>query len=89
VTHKCLGPLHYGALSLLKNMVQGLPDFKIEQIDMCKGCALNKHSKTIFPSNKQRSIEILKLIQSIVCKSVSSSSLKGNLYYVSFIDDSS
>jgi hypothetical protein len=27
--HRCFGHLHYGALPLIKNMVQGLSDFKI------------------------------------------------------------
>jgi hypothetical protein len=83
------GHLHYGALPLLKDMVQGLPDFKIEKTGVCKGCALDKHAKIAFPSSEHRSREILDLIHSDVCGPMSSTSLIGNLYYVSFIDDSS
>jgi hypothetical protein len=53
--HKRFGHLHYGALPLLKDMVQGLPDFKIEKTRVCKGCALDKHAKTAFPSSEHRS----------------------------------
>jgi hypothetical protein len=76
-------------LSILKDMVQGLPDFKVEKKGVCKGCALNKHVKVAFPSNEHRSREILDLIHSDVCGPMSSTSLSGNIYYVSFIDDSS
>jgi transposase InsO family protein len=87
--HKRLGHLHYGALSILKDMVQGLSNFKVEKKGVCKGCALNKHVKVAFPSNKHRSREILDLIHSDVCGPMTSTSLSGNIYYVSFIDDSS
>jgi hypothetical protein len=87
--HKRLGHLHYKALPILKDMVQGLLDFKIKKIEVCKGCALGKHAKTAFPSSEHRSREILDLIHSDVCGPMTSTSLSGNIYYVSFIDDSS
>lgn len=74
--HKHLGHLHYGSLPLLKVMVQGLANFKIEKINVCKGCALGKHTKTAFTSNEQRSRDILELIHSNVCGPMSSSSFK-------------
>jgi hypothetical protein len=37
LVHKRFGHLHYGALPLLKDMVQGLPEFKIEKARVCKG----------------------------------------------------
>jgi hypothetical protein len=51
--HRHFAHLHYRALPLLKNVVQGLPNFKEEQIKECNGCALEKHSKIVFPSNEQ------------------------------------
>jgi hypothetical protein len=77
----------FSLLPLLKNMVQGLPNFKVGKIGVPKGCTLCKHSKTTFPSSEQRSTEILELIHSDVCGPMSSPSY--TLYYVSFIDDSS
>jgi hypothetical protein len=64
-------------------------DFKVEKKGVCKGCALDKHVKVAFPSNEHRSREILDLIHSDVCGPMTSTSLSGNIYYVSFIDDSS
>jgi hypothetical protein len=50
--HKRLGHLHHGALPILKDMVQGLPDFKVQKEGVCKGCALSKHVKAAFPNNE-------------------------------------
>lgn len=36
--HKRLGHLNYGALSILKGMVQGLSNFKFEKKEVCKSC---------------------------------------------------
>jgi transposase InsO family protein len=49
----------------------------------------SKHAKVAFPSSEHRSRGILDLIHSDVCGPMSSTSLTGNLYYVTFIDDSS
>jgi hypothetical protein len=46
---KLLGHLHYGALPLLKDMVVGLPDFKVERIGVCKGCARRQACQDSFP----------------------------------------
>jgi hypothetical protein len=40
--------LHYKALSVLRNMVTGLPKFGAEQQGLCKGCALGKNAKVVF-----------------------------------------
>jgi len=66
LNHKRFGHLHYGAIPLLKDMVQGMSDFKIEKTRMCKQCALQKHAKTTFPSNEHGSRETLDLIHSDV-----------------------
>jgi hypothetical protein len=87
--HGCCGHLHYEVVSVLRDIVEGLLDFKIEQIGVCKGCALAKHSNSAFPSREQRLREIRELIRFDVCGPISSPSLKGKVYYVSFIDDSS
>jgi transposase InsO family protein len=54
---------------------------------VCKGCALEKYSKTAFPSSDSRSKGILDLIHSDVCGPMSLVSLSGYEYYVTFIDD--
>jgi hypothetical protein len=80
---------HYGALLLLKDIVQGLPDFKIKKTRVCNGCALSKHMKTAFPNSEHRSREILDMIHLDVCGLMPSASLTSSLYYVFFIDESS
>ena len=54
---------------------------------MCRGCALGKYTKTSFPSSDNRATSILDLIHSDVCGPMSTVSLSGHKYYVSFIDD--
>jgi hypothetical protein len=41
--HKCFGHLHYGALPLLKDMVQGLPTSRLRRLE----CARDVHSGNI------------------------------------------
>jgi hypothetical protein len=64
--HRRLGHLHYRVLSILREIVTGLPDFSVEQQGMCRGCALGKNAKVAFPSSESRSKGILDLIHSYV-----------------------
>jgi len=59
--------LHHHALRLLRSMVTGLPEFSIEQSDVCRGCALGKYTKTAFPSSDTRAVGVLDLIHSDIC----------------------
>ena len=54
---------------------------------MCKGCAVDKYSKTKFSSNDSRSKGISDLVHSNICGTMLVSSLAGYNYYVTFIDD--
>jgi hypothetical protein len=54
---------------------------------VCKGCALGKNAKTIFPSSESRSKGILVLINSYVSGLMSVESLQGSSYHVTFIDE--
>jgi hypothetical protein len=87
--HRRFGHLNYGSLPLSKDMVVGFPNFKVEKRGVCKGCALDKHAKVAFPSSEHKSRGILDLIHLDVYGPMSSASLTSNLYYVTFIDDSS
>jgi hypothetical protein len=55
IWYKRFDHLHYGLLLILKEMVQGLSDFKIEKTRVCKGYVLNNHANIVFPSNEHRS----------------------------------
>ena len=70
-------------------MVTGLPEFSTEQSDVWRGCALGKYTKTAFSSSDSRSAGSLHLIHSDLCRPMSSMSLRGYEYYVTFIDDHS
>jgi hypothetical protein len=62
---------------------------RFEHHKACKGCAMGKYTKTTFPNSDSRTCGILDLIHSNVCGSMSSVSLSGYKYYVTFIDDHS
>jgi transposase InsO family protein len=87
--HRRMTHLHHGALKVLKEIVTGLPDFSIEHHEVCKGCAMGKYTKTTFPNSDNRTRGILDLIHSDICGPMSSVSLSGYEYYVTFIDDHS
>jgi hypothetical protein len=82
-----MGHLHYRALSILREIVTGLPNFSVEQQGVCRGCALGKNVKVAFPSSESKSKGILDLIHSDVCGPMSVASMQGASYYVTFIDD--
>ena len=72
---------------MLREMVTGLFEFNTEHIDACRGCALGKYTKTSFLSSDSRSEGVLQLIHSDLCGPMSSASLTGFEYYITFIDD--
>ena len=79
--------MHHGALSVLREIVTSLPEFNIEHQDVCKGCALEKYTKTAFPSSNSRATWNLDLVHLDVCGLMPSISLRWFEYYVTFIDD--
>ena len=81
--------MHHLALGLVRHMVTGLPEFSIGQSDVCRGCALGKYTKTAFSSSDSRLAGTFDLIHSDLCGPMSSVSLRGYEYYVTFIDDHS
>ena len=79
---------HLSKIFLTLNcIVNGIPNLK-EFHGVCKGCALGNNAKKPFAHSTSRAQEILDLIHSDVCGSMSKS-LGGHLYYVTFIDDHS
>jgi hypothetical protein len=70
-------------------MVEGIPELQSTHEGICKGCALGKNIKNPFPSNNNRSKEILDIIHSDVYSMMPVKYLGGSLYYIIFIDYSS
>ena len=85
--HRRLAHVHYRALPLAIKVVEGLLEIQAKLDDVCKGCAKGKNTKKTFLSSESKAKGILEIIHSDVCDLISSSSLSGYVYYVSFIDD--
>jgi transposase InsO family protein len=85
--HRRLAHINYKALSYVSKVVIGLPRFKVDHEGVCKGCAQGKNIKNPFPKRNNKAEGILELIHSDICSLMSSTSLSGYVYYVSFIDD--
>jgi hypothetical protein len=81
--------LHHGALRVLREIVIGFPQFKNEHQEVCRGCTLGKYTKSVFPMSDNTLARMLDLIHIDVCGPMSSVSLGGCEYYVTFIDDDS
>ena len=85
--HGRLAHVHYRALPIARKVVEGLLEFQEKHDEVCKGCAKGKNTKKKLPSSESKAKGILEIIHSDVCAPMSSNSLRGYAYYVSFIDD--
>jgi hypothetical protein len=45
--HKRMGHLHHMALPILREIVIGLLEFRVEQHGVCRGCMLDKHARLL------------------------------------------
>ena len=68
-------------------VVEGILEIQAKHDGVCKGCAKGKNTKKTFPSSESKAKGILEIIHFDVCSPMSSNSLSGYAYYVSFIDD--
>ena len=84
--HRRLAHVHYRALPIASKAVEGLPEIQAKHEGVCKGCAKGKNTKKTFPSSESKAKGILEIIHFDVWRPMSSSSLSGYVYYVSFID---
>jgi hypothetical protein len=85
--HRKFVHIHYKALPIVSKMVTGLPEIQVEHEGMCKGCTQGKQVKKPFTSSDSKAKGALDIIHSDVCGLMSTTSLSGFVYYVSFIDD--
>ena len=85
--HRMLAHVHYRALPLARKAVEGLPEMQAKHDGVCRGCVKGKNTKNTFPSSERKAKGILEIIHSDVCGPISSNSLSGYTYYVSFIDE--
>jgi hypothetical protein len=73
-----MGHLNHRALLIVRDIIIGLPMFIIEKHGVCK------NSKATFPSIDYRYKEILGLVHSNVCRSISIKSILGSELFVTF-----
>ena len=71
----------------MNKVVTGLLDIKIKHEGICKGCVKGKNIKNPFPKSETETKGTLEFIHSDVCGPMSSTSLSGFEYYITFIDD--
>ena len=64
-----------------------LPEIQEKDEGICKECAHSKNVKKTFPMSEKKAKGILEIVHSNVCRPMSCISLRGYVYYVSFIDD--
>ena len=79
--------MDYRSLPLVRKVVEGLPKIQEKHDGVCNRCTKGKNTKKKFPSSESKEKGILEIIHSDVCGPMSSISLSGYAYYVSFIDD--
>jgi hypothetical protein len=58
--------IHYRKFSIMREIVTRVLEFSIEKHGLCRGCALGKNDKDVFPRNKSSSKGFLDLIHSYV-----------------------
>jgi hypothetical protein len=85
--HRIFSHLHYKTILVVRKIVSGLPKIQAEPDGLCKGCAQGKNMKDSFTNSDSRARGVLDIVNSDVCGPMSTTSLSGYVYYVSFIDD--
>ena len=73
--HKRMGHLHNRVLPILRERVNGILEFNIEQYGVFRRCTLGKNAKVSFPSSEHRSKGILDLVHLDVCELMSVASI--------------
>jgi len=84
-----MGHLHHGALRILKRTVTGVLELSTKRDDVCRGCAIGKYTKETYHKSNSRAKSVLGLIHSDICGPMSTKSLSGVEYFITFIDDHS
>ena len=74
---------------MLREIVTGVPILSVEHDDLCRGCVLGKYAKASFSRSNNRAECVLGLIHSDICGPMSTRTLSGGEYFVTFIDNHS
>jgi hypothetical protein len=87
IAHRIFAHIHYKALPIVSKVVTGFPEIQVSHEGICKGCAQGKNAKNPFPSSNNKAKGAQDIVHSDVCGPMSTTSLSGYVYYVSFTDD--
>ena len=69
----------------MSKVVIGLPEIQIDHEGVCKGCAQGKNTSNPFPSSNKKEKGILEIVHSDVCELMSTTSLRGYVYYLLYL----
>ena len=87
--HRRMGYLHHGALRIFKKTITRVLELSTKRDDVCRGCVLEKCAKVTYQRSSNRAKGVLGLIHSDICGPMSTRTLSGAEYFVTFIDDHS
>ena len=90
--HQRFGHLGVKNLKLLhdRNLADGLNLNDSKDMVFCEACIKGKQTRSSFPKGQAtRATELLEIVHSDVCGPMQTTSLGGNRYFVTFIDDKS
>ena len=85
--HIRLAHVHYKALPIVRKVMTGLLELQIEHEGVCKGCAQGNNAKNPYPKSDSKAKGILDIIHIDICRPMKTISLRGCVYYASFIDE--
>ena len=87
--HRMMGHLHHVMLRMLKEIFTVVPFLTTKHDDTCRGCVPGKCAKETFFGSNNRDKSVLGLIHSDIYGPMSTRSINGAKYFVTFIDDHS
>ena len=84
--HRRLG--HIGVKRMKKLHADGLLEsLDYESLNTCEPCLMGKMTKTLFSGTMERAIDLLEIIHTNVCGSMSVEAHSGYHYFLTFTDD--
>ena len=87
--HHRLGHLHPKSMkaSQIHTIMEGIPRKPFNYLPICEGCIYGKQYRQKFPLHTHQSKQPLELVHSDLCGPLQTSSITGNNYFITFIDD--
>ena len=87
--HYRLGHLNPKSMKTIQThkLSEGVPTTPFRHLPLCEGCIFGKQSRQPFPHSASQTERRLQLVHSDLCGPMPTTSLNGNKYFISFIDD--